>query len=71
MAIENITEVVFQDLITKVSSLTTFIQAVGGLILAYILFNIINAIAGRKSRKKLEEINDNLEEIKKILKKNN
>jgi len=71
MVIENFTDVeVVQDLINQVSLLTTFLQAIGGLIFLYILFNIINAIMNKKKNKQLAQINNNLNEIKKILKGN-
>jgi len=53
-----------EDLISRMSSLTTFIQAIGGLVLLYILFNIINAIINKGKRKELSQMNKNLEEIK-------
>ena len=69
MVIENITNVDFENLISQVSSLTTFIQAIGGLIILYIVFNIINTIINRKKKNELKEINKNLKEIKKVLSK--
>ena len=53
----------------KVSSLTTFIQAIGGLVLIYLIFNVISLIMNRKKNKEIREINHNLEDIKKLLKK--
>jgi beta-lactamase regulating signal transducer with metallopeptidase domain len=69
MAIENLSDVALENLINSISNLTTFIQAIGGVILIYLVFNIINAIFNRKKRNELREINKNLEEIKKILRK--
>lgn len=58
-----------QNLISSVSSLTLFIQAIGGLIILYIIFNLVGIIINRKNNKKFDEINKNLLEIKEILKK--
>ena len=70
MVIENLTNgILLEDLIGQVSSLTTLFQAIGGLIILYIIFNIINMIINRKKKKQLEEISENLKEIKKILKR--
>jgi len=70
MVFENLTSgVLLEDLIEQVSSLTTLFQAIGGLIILYIIFNIINMIINRKKKKQLGEISENLKEIKKILKR--
>ena len=63
----NFTEVTVDALVNNVSSLTTFIQAVGGLILIYIVFGVINSVLNRKKGKELSKINKNLEEIKVLL----
>jgi len=69
MAIGNFTDITLvEGLVNQVSSLTTFLQALGGVILVYIIFNVINAVINRKKKKQLELINNNLEDIKKILK---
>lgn len=70
MVIQNFTDVeVVQNLVENVSSLTTFIQAIGGLILIYIIFNIISMILNRRKTREIKKINANLEDIKKLLKK--
>jgi beta-lactamase regulating signal transducer with metallopeptidase domain len=69
MVFDNLAEVSAENLINSISNLTTFIQALGGVILIYIIFNIINAILNRKKRNELREINKNLEDIKELLKK--
>jgi len=56
------------ELVNNLSSVVFWLQAVGGILLFYILFNIISAILNYKKRKELKKINSNLEEIKKILK---
>jgi len=66
--IGNLTDVTVEKMINQISSLTTFIQAIGGLIILYLIFNIINAILNGKKKKQLERINENLEEIKQLLK---
>ena len=72
MVIQNFTDVeIVQNLVENVSSLTTFIQAIGGLILIYIIFNIISMILNRRKTGEIKKINANLEDIKKLLKKKN
>lgn len=67
---ENITDSkVIENLITQISSLTLFIQAIGGLIILYIIFNIISIIMNRKKERQLDEISKNLKDIKNNLKK--
>jgi len=56
-----------ENLINQISSLTLFIQAIGGLIILYVIFNVISLILNRKNNKRIEEINKNLIEIKKEL----
>ena len=72
MAVQNFTDVeVVQNLVENVSSLTTFIQAIGGLILIYIIFNIVSMILNRRKTREIKKINANLEDIKRLLKKKN
>ncbi len=66
---ENLTDVVAENLISKISSLTTFIQAIGGLIFLYLIFNIITLIINKGKKNELKKIRKNLEEIKKFLRK--
>jgi len=44
------------QLIDKLASLSTLFQAIGGLILLYIIFNTINLIINLKRKKELESI---------------
>jgi len=67
MVMENLTEATVDALVSNVASLTTFIQAIGGLIILYIIFGVINSILNRKKGKELKKINKNLEEIKVLL----
>jgi lysylphosphatidylglycerol synthetase-like protein (DUF2156 family) len=60
-----------ENLINQISNLTTFIQALGGVIVIYLVFNIINIIISRKKNKELNKINENLEQIKELLRKKN
>ena len=72
MVIQNFTDVeIVQNLVENVSSLTTFIQAIGGLILIYIIFNVVSMILNRRKTKEIKKINQNLEDIKRLLKKKN
>ena len=67
MVMETLSDVTIENLIKQMSTLTTFIQAIGGLILLYIIFNIINSIINKGKRKELSQINKSLEEIKVLL----
>lgn len=69
MALEDITLKALEDLTGQIASLTTIFQAIGGLIIFYIVFNIINVILNRKKNKEIKEINKNLKEIKNLLSK--
>ncbi len=54
-------------LIEDMSGLITFFEAIGGLIVAYIIFGIVNLILGRKKEKELKKIREAVEEINKKL----
>ncbi|MBU4069355.1 MAG: hypothetical protein KJ646_00055 [Nanoarchaeota archaeon] len=70
MEISNLTDVtLLENVINQFSSLITLFQAIGGLILFYIIINIIGMILNRKKSKQLAEINKNLKKIKRILQK--
>ena len=73
-SLANLTNIeTLEILIKRVSTLTAIFQAIGGLILAYIIFNIINTIMNRKKRNELRRIRQLLERmdrnISKIAKK--
>ena len=57
------------ELIESFGGLITILKALGWMVLFYIAFNIINALINKGKKKQLEQINDNLKEIKKILKR--
>jgi len=70
MVIENISNIILPDVLIKdLSFLATLFQAVGGLIIVYIVFNIINLKFVRKRQKELEKIRSLLETINKKIKK--
>ena len=49
MVIENITNIILPpEIVKELSFLATFFQAIGGLIIAYIVFSVINTILERK-----------------------
>ncbi len=59
-----------EDLIYAIpSGLLTLFKALGWAIIFYVIFNIINMFLNKKKNKQVEQINKNLEEIKKLLKK--
>lgn len=49
-------------------NLIRVIAALGGVIFLYLIFNIINFLINRRKEKELKRVNENLEEIKKLLK---
>ena len=57
-------------LIEQIGSLTRTLQALGGIIFLYIIFGVINIIINRKKSKEIKKINNRLEKIEKLLKKN-
>ena len=57
------------EVISQISLFITILQTLGGIFIIYLLFNIMNLFLNRKKQKELDKINQNLEEIKKILKK--
>lgn len=70
MALEgNLTYLVTEEVINKISNFTHYLEAIGILVLGYLVFNIINMIINRKKRNELKKINENLEDIKKLLSK--
>ena len=70
MALEaNLTYIIPTELISSISNFTHYLEAIGILIIGYLVFNIINAILNRKKRNELRKINKNLEDIKKLLSK--
>ena len=73
MAVNNITDGIVsflpQELIGSAGLLINILQALGISIIIYVIFFIINTIFNRKKEKELEKINQNLEEIKNLLKR--
>ena len=57
------------DLVNQISSLATFLQAIGGLVIIYLVFNIINTVMNKNKKKQLEQLAKDVGEIKRILKK--
>ena len=56
------------ELIGRVEFLITILQALGVFIILYIVFNIISTVINSKRNMEIQKINENLEEIKIILK---
>ena len=70
MVMENLTNgVLLEALPEKISSLIILFQAIGGLIICYIIFSVVNMLINKKKYKEVKKINKNLEEIKKLLRK--
>lgn len=58
-----------EKLISQVDWLVTLLQALGIFVILYVIFNLINIFLNRKKNKQLKEINENILDIKKLLKK--
>jgi len=58
-----------QELVGRISGLITILQILGGAIILYVIFGIVNTIINKRKKKELQKINHSLEEIKIILKK--
>ena len=69
MAGEELIYALPQEIINRLGFLITILQAVGIFVILYIVFGIINSYLNRKKKKELQRINENLEEIKMILKR--
>jgi len=70
MAIEGLVGgVEIESLVNQVSFLVRIFQAIGGLIIAYIIFSVINTIIERKKRNELRRMRELLEQINKKLTK--
>jgi len=68
MVAEEIITAIPPELIHELETLNIFVQALGGVLLLYILFNLVNMWINRRKKNHLRKISQNLEEIKKILK---
>ena len=66
--LESLVYTIPEEIINKFGSIVLVIQALGWAIIIYIVFNIVNAIINRKRKNELKKVNENLEEIQKILK---
>ncbi len=69
--IEKITNVFLavDTLTDPISTLTRLIQALGGIIVLYILFGIINIVINWKRIKELKKLRNDFKEIKRMLSK--
>lgn len=66
MAVDNVSEIVSglpPELASQVALLSKIIGALGGVLLIYLIFNIITFWINRRKEKKIDEI---LEEVRKI-----
>jgi len=58
------------ELANRLSFLITILQAVGIMVIIYLVFNVINWRINKRKRRELTEINNNLKDIKKLLQGN-
>ena len=56
------------ELVGRIDFLVTILQALGGFIILWIIFNIISVFMSRKKNKEINKINENLEKIIRLLK---
>lgn len=68
MVLSNLNGNLPENLISQISWLVTILQAVGGFIILYIIFNIVNTLINKKRLKQIDEITNYLKRIEKILK---
>lgn len=68
MVLSNLNGNLPENLISQISWLVTILQAVGGFIMLYIIFNIVNTLINKKRLKQIDEITNYLKRIEKILK---
>lgn len=54
-------------LVGNVELLIGILQALGIFVIIYIIFNVVNTIINRKKKTEMKKMNENLEEIKKLL----
>lgn len=66
---QTLADMTIDGLTKQISLMTRFIQALGGVILLYLVFNLVNFFLNRKKNKMLNNIENELKEIKSILKK--
>ena len=67
----NLTYVLPEEFMNSLSNFVDILQALGIVVLVYLIFNIINLFINRKKRDEMKKINENLEDIKKLLSKKN
>jgi hypothetical protein len=64
----NVSDIVLSNaLLSRVSHLITLFQAVGGFIIAYIVFNIVNIFWNKKKADETKKMRELLEQINKKL----
>jgi len=61
----NITQVIPEPILENIGYLVTLLQALGIIIIAYFIFNIVSLIINRKRLKELRDINERLIRIEK------
>ena len=69
MVAEEVITAIPPELIKELYTLNIFVQALGGILIFYILFNIVDVVLARRKNKQLVKINKNLDEINRLLNK--
>ena len=67
MVVENVTGILPEEIVSQLVTLTRLFQALGGLIIAYIIFGIVNTILNRKKQNEMKRMRILLEEMNKKL----
>lgn len=58
-----------EELMKQISTFMTILQALGGVIIIYLVFNIINTVLNKRKKRELQTINQNLADVKELLEK--
>ena len=69
MVLEELAVSLPEETLSRIHTLITIFEAIGGLILAYLAFSIFNAIQNRKKRNELRRIRKSIESIDRKLSK--
>lgn len=65
----SVSSVALTEMLSKINLMTTLFQAIGGFVLAYVIFNIISIILAKKKNQELVEIKKLLTIISKKINK--
>lgn len=67
MAVEDLVLTIPAELVGRVGTLITILEALGGFIILYLIFNVVNTIINRKRNKKIDKGILLIEEIRNLM----